>query len=162
MNNTIETVDVGNNVVTVAYKKDFVRYYKSAKQLAERDGITFSLTINQVADLWALHWNNHTEYRMARKNLDRGFTPTNTEVITYEEFARELMLRHRCESPPGIKDFWQWAEARRVRIYDLEYTSLGDAKRELGLAKSTIRHRCSSPNFPEFEYIDPPRYEGAL
>lgn len=144
-----------------AIPTDFDLYYRATLSYTKNKKIAFSVTKQQLWRLWEYRWANRKAYRLSRKDITKGFTMDNIDIVKYEEFARELMLRHQDPNPPGIKDFHTWCDPRKVAIYGTEYYSLGEAMKATGKSKSTIRHRCSSPNFPEWEYLDPPRYQAA-
>jgi hypothetical protein len=110
--------------------------------------------------------------RLIELQHTRGFNGTIRALVEFEHKAealaleRELRPNYRMElnrakggarSGGGIPRFGSTnTMAKRVCIEGIEYSTLTDAGKTLGMKKTAVHYRLSSPYFQDWRYLTPP------
>lgn len=151
--------------------EDFKKYYKQkCKDTQKRKNVEFLLSLEECWELWKNHWydndSNTTGYRkwcLARYNDTGNYEVGNCRVISHSENSKERWQTNR-NYKPGKGTEWigniRMDMNRRIIVDGKIYSSCGEAGKEFELHKTTVANRCKSPNFPEWQYIDPPVLNG--
>lgn len=142
--------------------RDFQAYYKKTSYIYRtRPVCPWLINEQELWSIWQPVWHQRTRYRMTRLDFTRPVELGNVRVMErrpsfeYQGWTcRDPSVRHHA---PGDPEFHLWAQARRCRIDDQEYSSLTQASKITGIPKTTLRNRCLSRSWPEYEFLDPPR-----
>jgi hypothetical protein len=110
--------------------------------------------------------------RLSELRSRYGFDGAIRAIASYEDCARALALEFELRPTYGIglnkgKGGHAYGAgtqrfgsantiAKRVRIAGVEYPTMTDAGKALGVKLSTIHYRLGSPYFPDWEYVTPP------
>jgi len=143
--------------------KEFTKYYNWKRADARKRRVDFDLTIEECWNLWQANWDDNTsqttgyrKWALCRHGDKGPYSVSNCSVQTHSENSKERWRTNRNYKPgKGDPNFAKYCKQnRRISVDGVEYSSVGEAGRRYALHKTTVANRCTSDNFPGWQYID--------